>query len=153
MTDIFTSAKRSEIMRSIRSKDTSPELKVRKALHRLGLRYRLHRQNLPGTPDLVLSKYKIIVQIRGCFWHQHGCKKSSIPKSNEQYWITKLEKNKNRDFRTDQQLVQLGWHVIVIWECEVGSEVQLANRITQVYKDCLLRLQSQQKKYATNPHH
>ena len=115
-----TSEETSKIMRSIRSKDTKPEICVRKFLHSCGFRYRLHSKKLPGKPDIVLPKYKLIIQVHGCFWHTHGptcLNKSKPPKSNIPYWGPKLERNKARDLDVETQLRKLGWEVLTIWEC------------------------------------
>ena len=107
-------------MSNIRGKNTKPELTVRKFLFSKGLRFRLHRKDLPGNPDIVLSKYKTVVFINGCFWHGHdGCKYYRLPKSNVEFWETKITNNKNRDVLNDIKLKELGWRVIRIWECEI----------------------------------
>lgn len=114
-----TRAQRSANMARIRSKDTKPELLVRHALHRLGFRFRLHARDLPGHPDIVLPKYQIIIQVKGCFWHGHTCVDGRLPKSNRAYWLPKLRKNKERDKRNDRKLRSLGWSVRNLWECQV----------------------------------
>lgn len=117
--DIFTPEKRSRIMACIRSKNTKPELYIRSLLHGLGYRFRLHRKDLPGTPDLVLTKYKTIIFVHGCFWHQHeGCVGSGLPKTNHSFWESKLLKNKLRDEKNIEKLEALGWNVVTVWECE-----------------------------------
>ncbi|MCE9665268.1 DNA mismatch endonuclease Vsr [Halomonas sp. M5N1S17] len=109
-------------MSRIRSKDTQPELVLRKVLHGLGLRYRLHGRGLPGKPDLVFPRYRVVVFIHGCFWHRHaGCKIATTPKSNTSFWVEKFEKNVARDLRVAAELESLGWRVFVVWECEVNS--------------------------------
>ena len=111
--------KRSWNMRLIRSTDTKPEIIIRKLLHSLGYRFRLHKKSLPGKPDIVLKKYKTVIFVHGCFWHQHKkCKRSNIPKSNRAYWKPKLTKNIKRDEQHKLILKKLGWRTIVIWECE-----------------------------------
>ena len=120
--DTFSKDKRRWNMQQIRSKNTSPELTVRSFLHRNGFRFRVCDPRLPGKPDIVLKKYKLIIQIRGCFWHQHpGCKRATIPSSNVEYWIPKLQKNVERDKQNDRLLLESGWHLSVIWECEVNN--------------------------------
>jgi DNA mismatch endonuclease (patch repair protein) len=94
-------------------------LAVRSILHRLGYRFRIHRKNLPGCPDIVLPKYRKIVLVHGCFWHGHTCRLASKPKSNEGYWSVKIQKNRARDIRNLEALVQQGWSVLELWECEV----------------------------------
>ena len=124
MADVFSKSKRSNVMSKIRSKDTKPEIKVRKSLHRLGYRFRLHQNNLPGKPDIVLKKYETAIQIRGCFWHCHSCSDGHVPKSRQGYWGPKLENNKIRDRHNDRLLRKLGWNVIVVWECKIEKNVE-----------------------------
>ncbi|MGO8757675.1 MAG: very short patch repair endonuclease [Terracidiphilus sp.] len=114
-----TSAARSANMARIRSKDTKPEIAVRKALHRLGFRFRLHVRELPGRPDIVLPKYQTIIQIKGCFWHGHTCIDGRLPKSNRTYWVPKLLTNRVRDAANDRKLRRMGWSVWNLWECRV----------------------------------
>lgn len=121
MVDMFTADERSRIMGRIRSKNTKPEVAVRCALHRLGFRYRLHVKGLPGTPDIVLPRYRTVVQVRGCFWHSHTCKYARIPTTNTEYWSGKLQGNRERDAHNDAMTRALGWDVIVVWECECKS--------------------------------
>ena len=122
MTDHLTPDKRSWNMSRIRSKNTKPELIVRKVLHNSGIRYRLHARNLPGKPDLSNKSKKFAIFVNGCFWHQHkGCKRASIPKSNTDYWIPKLEKNVNRLKENLKTLDTMGYRTAVIWECEVND--------------------------------
>lgn len=122
MTDFLSPAERSDRMSRIRGKDTKPEIALRKALHRLGLRYRLHGAGLPGKPDLVFPRYRTVVFVHGCFWHRHsGCNIATTPKSNTQFWLEKFEKNVERDARVVTQLQMMGWKVITVWECELAS--------------------------------
>ena len=122
MADHLSPAKRSWNMSRIRSKNTKPELIVRKVLHNSGIRYRLHARNLPGKPDLSNKSKKFAIFVNGCFWHQHkGCKRASIPKSNTDYWIPKLEKNVNRLRENLETLDTMGYRTAVIWECEVND--------------------------------
>jgi DNA mismatch endonuclease (patch repair protein) len=116
-----TAAERSAMMARIRSKDTKPEMIVRKALHRLGFRFRLHVRDLPGRPDIVLPKYRIIIQVKGCFWHGHTCRDGRLPKSNRKYWVPKLLRNKQRDISNERKLRRLGWSVRTLWECRICS--------------------------------
>jgi DNA mismatch endonuclease (patch repair protein) len=121
-TDIVSPEKRSEMMSKVRSKDSVAEKKVRSALHAAGYRFRLHRKDLPGTPDIVLPKYKLVVFVHGCFWHRHeGCSKASTPKSNQEFWSKKFSDNIDRDLRTKSALEALMWRVVVIWECELNK--------------------------------
>jgi len=122
MTDFLTPAERSDRMSRIRGKDTQPELALRRVLHRLGLRYRLHGAGLPGKPDLVFPRYRTVVFVHGCFWHRHnGCNIATTPKSNTAFWLEKFEQNVARDARVATQLESLGWRVFVVWECELAS--------------------------------
>jgi len=128
--DTISQAQRSELMSRIRSKDTKPELAVRSILHRLGYRFRLHRKDLPGRPDIVLPRHHKAVLVHGCFWHGHTCRLASKPKSNTGYWSEKILKNKERDARNLNALKEAGWSVLELWECDVrkmdGLEEQLA---------------------------
>lgn len=122
MADFLTSAERSERMSRIRGKDTRPELALRKVLHSLGLRYRLHGVSLIGKPDLVFPRYRTVIFVHGCFWHRHaGCSIATTPKTNTSFWIEKFNKNVNRDTRVISELENLGWKVIIVWECELNS--------------------------------
>ena len=130
MTDIFDRAKRSEIMSGIRGRDTRPEMIVRRIAHRLGFRFRLHRKDLPGTPDIVFPGHRAVIMVHGCFWHRHhGCKRASHPKARAQYWEEKFETNVARDRRNEKALHELGWRVMVIWECETTHPEAVAARI------------------------
>jgi DNA mismatch endonuclease, patch repair protein len=112
---------RSRIMRGVRSKNTRPEVRVRKALHAAGLRFRLHVRSLPGTPDLVFPRYKAVVEIHGCFWHSHSCIGGRLPRTNPEFWAEKLKKNKERDRQKLEELKALGYRVRVVWECELAE--------------------------------
>lgn len=116
---------RSATMRAVKSKNTSPELHVRRLVYSFGYRYRLHRKDLPGTPDLVLAKQKKVIFVHGCFWHGHGCKRGARkPKTNFAYWSAKINRNKERDEQHVQKLKELGWNVLIVWECELMNSVQ-----------------------------
>lgn len=117
--DTITPSERSALMSRIRSKDTKPEMAVRSILHRLGYRFRLHRTDLPGRPDIVLPKHHKIVLVKGGFWHGHTCRLASKPKSNEEYWSAKIATNRSRDARNSEALILQGWTVLELWECEV----------------------------------
>jgi DNA mismatch endonuclease, patch repair protein len=121
MADPLTPEQRSATMAAVKSQDTKPELRVRRALHAAGFRYRLHVSSLPGKPDIVLSKYKLAIQVHGCLWHWHGCKRSRMPENNRGYWVQKIQKNVDRDQASEQQLRALGWELVVIWECELNA--------------------------------
>lgn len=116
-------------MSRVGSEDTKPELRVRSLLHRLGYRFRLHRRDLPGTPDIVLPSRSIVVFVHGCFWHGHRCKIGKMPKSRTEYWGSKIAANVARDARKRRALYRLGWRSIVIWECEIRDERKLARRL------------------------
>lgn len=117
-------------MSGIRGKDTQPELEVRRFLHRLGFRYRLHDKRLPGRPDVVLPKYRTVVFVHGCFWHQHpGCKLAAKPDTNAEFWRNKLQGNVKRDERTEQRLERMGWRSVTVWECAIGDLEALPARI------------------------
>jgi len=118
MTDIVSPAVRSQMMSGIRGKNTRPEVRVRQLLHRLGYRFRLHRKDLPGSPDLVLPRHRLAVFVHGCFWHMHaGCRFSKMPGTRTDFWLAKLERNRERDRSTALALEAAGWRVLVIWEC------------------------------------
>ena len=134
MPDVFSKEKRSEIMRAIRSKNTKPEIILRKVLHRLGYRFRIHVVKLPGKPDIVLPKYRTLIQVRGCFWHGHNCIDGHLPKSNREYWKPKLIKNKQRDRRIDAALKNIGWNVIEVWECEIMRQNELKKQIGRIIR-------------------
>lgn len=115
-------------MSRIRSKNTKPEILVRKFLFAHGFRYRINVKTLPGTPDIVLKKYKTVIFVNGCFWHGHeGCRYAHLPKSNLEYWETKINKNKERDLQERIQLRRMGWHVIQFWECQLKPKVKEEN--------------------------
>lgn len=125
---------RSRTMRAIRSKGMKPELAVRRLVHGMGYRYRLHRHDLPGRPDLVFPGRQKVIFVHGCFWHQHddsACKIAHSPKSNRAYWLPKLERNAARDAEHQVQLKELGWEVLVLWECDVKAGTGIANRIRE----------------------
>jgi len=109
-------------MAAIKSTNTKPELYVRKTLHAAGFRFRLHRKDIPGRPDIVLPRYEIAVLVHGCYWHGHGCKKDHKPRSNTAYWSAKIERNMERDTRNLKDLDRAGWHTFVIWECSLTTE-------------------------------
>ena len=123
---------RSDMMASIRSKGTAPEMSVRRTLHRLGYRYRLHCADLPGRPDLVFPSRRKVIFVNGCFWHQHsGCKRASIPKSNRDFWLKKLHGNLIRDARNADLLRSEGWGVETVWECELQNPEAVGRRLAE----------------------
>lgn len=122
---------RSEIMRAVPRRDTAPELAVRRLLHSLGLRFRLHRKDLPGTPDIVLPRHRTVLFVHGCYWHRHGgCRFSTDPKSNSAFWEAKFASNIERDARKTRELEALGWRVLVVWGCETRNLESLRNRLS-----------------------
>lgn len=132
--DTLSKDARKRVMQANKSKGTSPEMRVRKALHALGMRFRLHRKDLPGKPDLVLRRWNLCIFVHGCFWHQHpDCSLASRPKSNQDYWEPKLRRNKERDKLHQIALEKLGWDVEVIWECETRRSDALERRIREVF--------------------
>lgn len=123
MADTKTPAERSENMSRIRSTNTKPEEIVRKYLFSHGFRYRKNDKRYPGKPDIVLPKYRTIIFVNGCFWHMHGCSRSRLPRSNQEYWKPKIERNIQRDAENQQKLEADGWKVIVVWECELKKRI------------------------------
>ncbi len=122
-------------MRAVRREGTGPEIAVRKAAHALGLRFRLHRKDLPGTPDLVFPKHRVCLFVHGCFWHRHpGCSKATTPKTRRDYWIPKFEENVARDARVAQALHDAGWRVETIWECETRDPIRLRRRLAAIFR-------------------
>ena len=119
-----TPMSRSQMMRAVRSVDTKPELLVRQALFRAGFRYRLHRRDLPGSPDLFILKYNVVVFVNGCFWHQHGCKFTTRPKSNPEFWNEKFENNVVRDIKTSWKLSLMGYRMATLWECSLKEDLE-----------------------------
>ncbi len=120
---------RSENMRAIRGKDTKPEMAVRRLVHGLGYRFRLHSPDLPGKPDLVFSARRKAIFVNGCFWHSHDCKSGLIPRSNQDFWLPKLRQNKARDGKNLEALAELGWKALVIWQCELKDRRALRPKI------------------------
>lgn len=131
-TDNLSPAQRKYTMTQVHSKDTRPELIVRRLVHSLGYRYRLHRKDLPGDPDLVFVGRRKVIFVHGCFWHGHNCRSGiKRPKTNQDYWLKKLQRNKVRDLENQSKLAELGWDVLVVWECEIGKQNELADRLRQ----------------------
>ena len=134
--DTFTRSQRSEIMRRVRGRDTGPELVVRRLVHGMGYRYRLHRSDLPGKPDLTFPKLRKVIFVHGCFWHGHVCRAGkNVPSSNEAYWLTKLARNKKRDAAARRRLRRLGWKTLVIWECQLRDMAALRERLVKFLGD------------------
>jgi DNA mismatch endonuclease (patch repair protein) len=133
MTDTVTPGERSRMMSAVRGTDTKPELFVRRALHAKGFRFRLHRADLPGRPDLVLPRFRTVVFIHGCFWHGHHCRRGKLPDTRKEFWERKIRGNVERDCRAQSALTELGWSVITIWTCELEDKTdQLISTLRQV---------------------
>jgi DNA mismatch endonuclease (patch repair protein) len=130
MTDVYPPEKRSAVMRRVKGRDTTPELAVRKALTRLGARYRLNRRDLPGSPDVVLPGRRLAIFVHGCFWHGHDCARGArVPKANRDYWLAKVGRNKARDETAAAALREQGWRVEIIWECDLKDAAALEGRL------------------------
>lgn len=136
MADRITTEQRSRNMSRIKGRDTQPEVRLRSALHRAGLRFRVCRTDLPGRPDIVFARQRLAVQVHGCFWHQHqNCAGGRIPRSNMDYWKPKLERNIKRDAENDALLCSLGWRVLTVWECEINTHASLASVVEKVFRE------------------
>jgi len=130
LTDVFDREKRSAVMRRVKGRDTTPERTVRRLLTALGARYRLHRKDLPGNPDIVLPSRRLALFVHGCFWHGHDCARGArVPKANRDYWTAKVARNVARDIRTHEALLAAGWRVDTIWECELKDEAAMSARL------------------------
>ena len=128
------SEQRSRNMSAIKSKNTKPEIKVRKILHSMGYRFRLHSKDLPGSPDIVLPKYKTVIFVHGCFWHRHeNCKYASNPKTRQEFWNKKFKENIKRDSEIQDKIKNLNWRSVVIWECETKNIENLRDKIIDVF--------------------
>ncbi|MFD1191692.1 very short patch repair endonuclease [Phenylobacterium conjunctum] len=133
MTDVYPPEKRSAVMRQVKGKDTTPEMAVRKVLTALGARYRLHRKDLPGSPDIVLPGRRLAVFVHGCFWHGHDCARGArVPKANRDYWVAKVDRNRARDVRNREALEASGWRVETVWECDLKDRPGLETRLRGV---------------------
>lgn len=122
MADKITESQRSANMRAIRSKNTVPELAVRRLAHRAGFRFRVHRTDLPGKPDVVFPRHRAVVFVHGCYWHGHGCKRGGTgAKTNQEYWAPKIDRTRDRDLTNRRELEVMGWRVLTIWECELSN--------------------------------
>jgi DNA mismatch endonuclease (patch repair protein) len=130
-------------MAQIKNKNTKPEIFVRRLLHQQGYRFRLHQKNLPGTPDIILPKYKTVIFVHGCFWHRHpNCADASTPKTRTEFWQKKFAMNVERDKRNQQKLCESGWHVIIVWECEIINQKDLSIRLNKELGSALQQLSS-----------
>lgn len=124
---------RARIMSAVRQRDTKPELAVRCELHAMGLRFRLHRTDLPGSPDIVLPRWKTVIFIHGCFWHRHGCSRTTTPETRAEFWNAKFRRNIERDRDNEGQLRSMGWRVVVVWECNTRDPAALRRRLTRLF--------------------
>jgi len=130
VSDVYDRAKRSAVMRRVKGRDTTPERTVRRLLTRLGARYRLHRKDLPGKPDIVMPGRGLVIFVHGCFWHGHDCARGArVPKANRDYWTAKVARNRARDAAAHEALTSAGWRVETVWECELKDEVKVAERL------------------------
>lgn len=128
---------RSAIMRAVKSRDTKPEIAVRRLVHGMGFRFRLEGAGLPGKPDLVLPRHKLAVFVHGCFWHGHDCPRGSrVPATNRDYWLAKIARNKARDARVKRSLRALGWRVLVVWECALKDRSRIERRVRRFVEIC-----------------
>jgi len=135
VSDVYPADKRSAVMRRVKGRDTTPEVKVRRALTALGARYRLHRKDLPGSPDIVLPGRRLALFVHGCFWHGHDCARGArVPKANRDYWVAKLARNRARDAWSRTALEAAGWRVEILWECELKDVAALRARLAQLLK-------------------
>ena len=134
-TDVFDKAQRSAVMRRVKGRDTGPEMIVRRALTRLGARYRLHRKDLPGSPDVAMPGRRLALFVHGCFWHGHDCARGSrVPKQNRDYWLAKVDRNRARDARNGEELAAIGWRAETLWECELKDAEGLEARLRNLLK-------------------
>ncbi|MBX6370464.1 MAG: DNA mismatch endonuclease Vsr [Rhodospirillales bacterium] len=144
--DIISAERRSALMRRVRQRDTDPELVVRRVAHALGYRFRLHRRDLPGTPDLVFPKYRVALFVHGCFWHRHeGCPRATTPKSRRDYWLPKFAANVERDRRKAAALEAAGWRAVVVWECETADSSALKRRLPGLLHSSIVSSPSKRK--------
>lgn len=133
MADVLTPQQRRFCMSRIRGRDTTPEMRVRSLIHRMGFRFRLHRRDLPGKPDIVLSSRRVVVFVHGCFWHQHSCRFGRVrPSTNSEFWAAKLDGNVERDRRAVRALRRTGWRVVTVWECELRDVDRLSSRLRRL---------------------
>lgn len=136
MTDVFSKEKRSWIMSLVKGRDTKPEILVRSIIHRMGFRFRVHRRDLPGNPDIVLPRYRKVIFVHGCFWHGHkNCPRSKRPSTQKSFWSKKLDRNLERDKNYLLELRQRGWRVLVIWECETKTPKKLMMKLERLLRD------------------
>ena len=138
--DTRNKEERSKIMAAVHSKDTGPEMLVRRYLWSKGLRYRVHAANIPGRPDIAVRRHKLAIFVHGCFWHGHqGCPRGRLPKSRLDYWGPKIDANKKRDAAIEEQLKREGWHQLVVWECQIRTQQAAATALPQLWNDIRLK--------------
>jgi DNA mismatch endonuclease, patch repair protein len=146
--DIVSKEKRASMMAAVRQKNTRPETALRRALHGMGLRFRLHRRDLPGTPDIVFPRSRVVIFVHGCFWHRHkGCGRATIPATKRRFWLEKFSGNVERDRRAQRALATLGWRVVVVWECQVLT-TDSTNKVAQKILNILRRKKSSSRRFA-----
>ena len=136
--DTVDKATRSKIMSRVGQKSTGPEMKLRKSLHKIGLRYRLHDKSLPGTPDIVFPRFKAVLFVHGCFWHRHGCRATTTPRTNIDFWRKKFDENIARDRRHIEALQHAGWRVAVVWECSLKGKTAEPDKIAKIVREWLM---------------
>ena len=125
-------------MSHVKNRDTKPEMLLRSLLHKNGYRYRLHKKDLPGSPDIVLPKYKSIIFVNGCFWHGHkNCRASRLPSTNKNYWENKIQENRKRDSKVNRELIQLGWKVITVWQCQIKTKPKLEKQFNKLMMELI----------------
>jgi DNA mismatch endonuclease (patch repair protein) len=134
MTDRLDPHRRRHLMQQVKGKNTLPERAVRSLLHKMGYRFRLHRKDLPGTPDIVLPGRRVALFVHGCYWHGHGCRIGRLPKSRLDYWGPKVDANRARDRRKEAALAAVGWRVAVVWQCELADQLRLARRLRAILR-------------------
>ena len=127
--DVLTPEQRRKCMSAVRRENTKPEMMLRSTLHRSGLRYRVHGKKLPGSPDLVFPSFNAVIFVHGCFWHSHGCYKTTVPKTRRTFWEDKLQTNRERDVRSVRSLHEMGWRVMIVWECAVRGKIPLPSSV------------------------
>lgn len=131
MTDRISAEARSRLMSKVKNRNTTPELTVRRALHRMGYRFRLHRKDLPGHPDIILPKHKKVIFVHGCFWHGHNCPRGKRPATNQEFWNKKIDRNIERDIQAQAALAAIGWDILVLWDCQVKKAALLQTILSE----------------------
>jgi DNA mismatch endonuclease (patch repair protein) len=145
MVDVHNAAQRSANMRAIRHKDTNPEMQIRRLLFGQGFRYRLHVKSLPGSPDIVLPKYRVAIFVHGCFWHGHNCHLFKVPATRTEFWMQKIQSNRDRDIRDEAKLLAAGWRILTVWECAIkGKEKRPVNDVVAQATEWILKADAKQ---------